>query len=100
MTKLKTINTTNIEIIKWNDAQADADWEETKEPELAECITVGFLVSENRKAICIASTYSEPFYNAKIHIPKSWIMSRRKMSIKEFLAEPLKEKEENVYTNT
>ena len=76
MTKLKIVNTTNIEIIKWNDAQADADWEETKEPELAECITVGFLV------------------------PKSWIMSRRKMSIKEFLAEPLKEKEENVYTNT
>jgi len=100
MTKLKIVNTTNIEIIKWNDAQADADWEEKKEPELAECITVGFLVSENRNAICIASTYSEPFYNAKIQRHKSWIMSRRKMSNKEFLAEPLKEKEENVYTNT
>jgi len=106
MTKLKTINTTAIEIIKWNDAQSDADWDEIKEPELAECTTVGFLVSENKKAVCIASTYSEPFFNAKINIPKSWIMNRKKINIKEYLAIPekIREKEkesvDEIYTNT
>lgn len=79
--KLK-IDTDTILIIEWNDAQADADWDEIKKPDLAKCITVGFLIAEDDKAICIGSTYSKPFSNARIHIPKAWILSRKSIFLK------------------
>lgn len=76
-----TVDTNAIVIIEWMDAQCDSEWDEITEPELAKCITVGFLIAENKKAICLASTWTDPFSNARMHIPKAWIISRKSMSI-------------------
>ena len=76
------INTNDITIIEWKDAQCDADWGEIEPPELAKVVTAGFLISENKEAICIGSTWADPHANARIHIPKAWISSRRTVNIK------------------
>ena len=70
----KTLFFTNVVYIEWSDAVAVADWEEVNEPALVTCKTVGFLVGENKTAICVAAVVSETDKqtNAKIHIPKAW----------------------------
>jgi hypothetical protein len=60
--------------IEWVDAVADSGWEETKKPELHDCYTLGFIVAEDDKAICVASAISKKESNAKMHIPKAWIV--------------------------
>ena len=81
--KKPTVDTDTIVVVKWHDAQCDAEWGEIEEPELAICTTVGFLISENKKAICIGSTWAKPHANARMHIPKAWIISKRIVDIKE-----------------
>ena len=77
------IETNKITIVKWVDAQADVGWEEDIKAHLSDCITVGFLVSETKEALCIASTLSDPHNNCRMHIPKKWIVSRRELNIGE-----------------
>ena len=72
-----------ISIITWVDAQADSSWEENTKAHLADCTTVGFVISETKQAICVASTVSEPHNNCRMHIPKKWIISRRELNIGE-----------------
>lgn len=75
------IDKDNIVVVEWVDAQSDAGWQEDVKAHLSECITVGFVVDENKHAICIASTYSDPHSNARMHIPKRWIKSRKNIYI-------------------
>jgi hypothetical protein len=77
------IETNRIIIVQWVDAQADASWEEDTKAHLADCVTVGFVISETKEALCVASTISEPHNNCRIHIPKRWIKSRRELYIQE-----------------
>lgn len=77
------LNTSKILVIKWIDAQADTGWEEGTKAHLADCITVGFVVSETKQAICVATTISEPHNNCRMHIPKKWIISRKEIDIGE-----------------
>ena len=77
------IDTTKIVVVEWLDAQAEASWEENVKAHLAECMSVGFLISETKDAVCLASTWSEPHSNCRIHIPKKWITSRKEISIGE-----------------
>lgn len=77
------IETNRITIVQWVDAQSDAGWEEDIKAHLSDCITVGFLVSETKEALCVASTVSEPHNNCRMHIPKKWIVSRRELNIGE-----------------
>lgn len=75
------IDKDNIVVLEWVDAQSDAGWQEDVKAHLSECITVGFVVDENKHAICIASTYSDPHSNGRMHIPKKWIKSRKTIYI-------------------
>jgi len=59
--------------IEWFDAVAEGEWAEVTEAEAHPCTTLGFIVAENDRAICIASTVSWKDTNAKLHIPKGWI---------------------------
>lgn len=77
------VQSNKIEIIEWVDAQAESSWEEDVKAHLADCLTVGFLISETKEAICIASTWAEPHSNCRIHIPKKWIKSRKEIDIGE-----------------
>lgn len=76
-----TIDKDNIVVLEWVDAQSDAGWQEDVKAHLSECTTVGFIVDENKHAVCIASTYSDPHSNARMHIPKKWIKSRKTLYI-------------------
>ena len=71
--------------LEWEDAVAAADWEEVTEVALFKCKTLGFVVSENDKAICVAAVVSEEDNqsNAKIHIPKAWITLEKRLNIDE-----------------
>jgi hypothetical protein len=71
------IDTTKVVVVEWLDAQVEASWEENVKAHLAPCTTVGFVISETKDAICIASTWAEPHSNCRIHIPKKWITSRK-----------------------
>jgi hypothetical protein len=69
--------------LEWEDAVATADWEEVTEAALFKCKTLGFVVSENDKAICVAAVVSEEDNqsNAKIHIPKAWITFEKRLNV-------------------
>ena len=84
--------TTKLVYIEWVDAVADAGWDSAKPPELHPCRTIGFVVSENKEAICIASTLSLEQSNARMHIPKKWIILRRNFKIEDKFSESKREK--------
>lgn len=71
------MDTSRLIIIKWVDAVSDGGWEEDEKPDVHGVVTAGFLVSETKEAVCIASTVSGTFTNARMHIPKIWIKSRK-----------------------
>tara|TARA_Y100001973_G_C5141494_1_gene303162 strand:- start:654 stop:977 length:324 start_codon:yes stop_codon:yes gene_type:complete len=79
----KKINTDYIEVIRWMDAQSDDGWSDDRTAELANVVTVGFIVAEDKKAVCVASTYAGDDTNSRMHIPKCWIKSRKKINIEE-----------------
>jgi hypothetical protein len=69
--------------LEWEDAVAEADWGEVTEAGLFKCKTLGFVVAENDKAICVAAVVSEEDNqcNAKIHIPKAWITVEKRLNM-------------------
>ena len=69
----KLVDTAPIVKITWIDAQASSSWEKPK-VDLAKCISVGFLVSEDEEGICLAGTISDDMCNNSISIPKKWII--------------------------
>jgi hypothetical protein len=71
------MDTTKLIVIEWVDAVSDGGWEEDEKPDIHKVVTAGFIVSETKDAICIASTVSGTFTNARMHIPKAWIKSRK-----------------------
>lgn len=71
------MDTTKLVVIQWVDAVSDGGWEEHEKPDIHEVTTAGFIVSETKDAICIASTVSGTFTNARMHIPKAWIKTRK-----------------------
>lgn len=64
-------------IIEWVDAVADVGWDTEVKPDIHSVITAGFIVAETKEAICIASTVSKDNSNARMHIPKAWIKTRK-----------------------
>jgi len=73
----RNLETSKVIYVQWVDAVADAGWEDEVKAEIDLCHTVGFLISETKDALCIASTVSKDNSNARIHIPKAWIKKRK-----------------------
>ena len=71
------VDTTKLVVLHWVDAVSDGGWEEDEKPDIHHVVTAGYVVSETKDAICIASTVSGTFTNARMHIPKAWIKSRK-----------------------
>ena len=71
------VDTTKLVVLHWVDAVSDGGWEEDQKPDIHHVVTAGYIVSETKDAICIASTVSGTFTNARMHIPKAWIKSRK-----------------------
>ena len=76
-TTQRDVDTTKLVVIQWVDAVSDGGWEEHEKPDIHQVVTAGYVVSETKDAICIASTVSGTFTNARMHIPKAWIKSRK-----------------------
>jgi len=81
--KSDKVDTNSVEVIRWKDALSDHGWSDTREAELADVLSVGFLIAENKEAVMIATTWAEPESNGRMNIPKGWIKSRKKVSIQD-----------------
>ena len=69
--------------IQWLDAHAEAGWQQVGAKETPEhCLTVGFIVFEDRTCVTVASTISDSESNARITIPGQWIVKRWKVPFK------------------
>ena len=75
------MDTAKILYIEWVDAVSDGSWEENVVPDIHFVKTIGFLISETKDAICIASTVSADYSNARMHIPKIWIKKRKEIKL-------------------
>jgi hypothetical protein len=84
----------HIDIIYWVDAEASSGWESTIEVSLAHAVTVGYIVGEDKTAVCIASTWSSPHSNCRITIPKAWIKHRQciKLPVPKVEQKPIKQR--------
>jgi hypothetical protein len=79
--KQEDVVTWECAYIEWEDAVADSGWEETKKPEIHKCQTLGFIVAEDKDAICVAAAVSKKESNAKINIPKGWIQKIKRFKV-------------------
>lgn len=66
-----------VEVL-WIDAYTDHGWEDEVEIREEEVVTVGFLISQNDKGLCIASSTGEDgSHNARIVIPGGMVKKVR-----------------------
>lgn len=75
--KKPSLATAKLVYIEWVDAVSDGGWEDDIKVDIHPVRTVGFLVSESKDGICLASTVSGEMTNARMHIPKAWITKRK-----------------------
>lgn len=91
-TAQRDVDTTKLVVIQWVDAVSDGGWEEHEKPDIHNVVTAGYIVSETKDAICIASTVSGTFTNARMHIPKAWIKSRKVIKLEAKLSKSKRKK--------
>jgi len=84
-----------IGYVQWVDAVSDSGWETEVKVDVHPCLSIGFIVDETEDAICLAAVISHDQSNSRIHIPKQWIKSIKKVRLDKFLdlrRKPLKPK--------
>ena len=69
--------TSKLVYVEWVDAVSDGGWEDNVKVDIHPVKTVGFLIAETKDGICLASTVSGDNSNARMHIPKAWIVKRK-----------------------
>lgn len=74
-----------IVYVQWVDAVSDCGWDEESKAEVHPCLSIGFIVDETEDAICLAAVISHDQSNSRIHIPKGWIKSIKKVTLDKFL---------------
>ena len=74
-----------IVYIEWWDALSDCGWEDNVKPNIHPVLSMGFVVSEDDSAICIAAALSNEQSNSRLHIPKGWITKIKKVRLNKFL---------------
>lgn len=77
----RNLATAPLIYVEWVDAVSDGGWEDNIKVDIHPVKTVGFLVSESKDGICLASTVSGESTNARMHIPKAWITKRKVIKI-------------------
>jgi hypothetical protein len=86
------VDSSKLVVVHWVDAVSDGGWEEDEKPDIHHVVTAGFIVSETKDAICIASTVSGTFTNARMHIPKAWIKNRKVIKLEAKLSKSKRKK--------
>jgi hypothetical protein len=82
---LDTKDFPEIVYIEWWDALSDCGWEDNVKPNIHPVLSMGFVVSEDDSAICIAAALSNEQSNSRLHIPKGWITKIKKVRPNKFL---------------
>ena len=72
-----SLATAPVIYVEWVDAVSDGGWEDEVKVDIHPVRTIGYLVSESKDGICLASTVSGEMTNARMHIPKAWITKRK-----------------------
>jgi hypothetical protein len=67
--------------VEWVDAVSDGGWEDDIKVDIHPVRTIGYLVAETNDGICLASTVSGEMTNARMHIPKAWIVKRKEVKL-------------------
>jgi hypothetical protein len=92
---METAKQFTIGYVQWVDAVSDSGWETEVKVDVHPCLSIGFIVDETKDAICLAAVISHDQSNSRIHIPKQWIKSIKKVRLDNFLdlrRKPLKPK--------
>jgi len=92
---METAKHFTIGYVQWVDAVSDHGWESNSKAETHPCLSIGFIVDETKDAICLAAAISHEQSNSRIHIPKGWIKSIKRVTLDKFLnirRSPLKPK--------
>lgn len=82
---LDTKDFPEIIYIEWWDALSDCGWEDNVKPNVHPVLSMGFVVSEDDSAICIAAALSNEQSNSRLHIPKGWITKMKRVRLNKFL---------------
>jgi hypothetical protein len=82
---METAKHFTIGYVQWVDAVADAGWEDNSKADVHPVLSIGFIVDETNEAICLAAAISYDQSNSRIHIPKQWIKSIKKVRLDKFL---------------
>ena len=82
---VETAKQFTIGYVQWVDAVADAGWEGNSKADVHPVLSIGFLVDETDDAVCLAAAISHDQSNSRIHIPKQWIKSIKKVRLDKFL---------------
>lgn len=77
------MDTPKLVYVEWVDAVADLGWEADVKASLHACHTVGYIIDETKEALCIAATWSKTMSNARMHIPKAWIVKRKAINLED-----------------
>jgi hypothetical protein len=87
-----SLATASIIYVEWVDAVSDGGWEDDIKVDIHPVRTIGYLVAETKDGICIASTLSGEMSNARMHIPKSWIVKRKEVKLEQKVSKLRKDK--------
>lgn len=82
---METAKHFTIAYVQWVDAVSDSGWETDVKVDVHPCLSIGFIVDETSDAICLAAVISHDQSNSRIHIPKQWIKSIKKVRLDKFL---------------
>ncbi len=74
-----------IAYIEWWDAVSEAGWETVDKTDVQLVLSIGFVVAEDDKAICIAAAVSDEQSNSRMQIPKGMINSVKRVRLNKFL---------------
>jgi hypothetical protein len=74
-----------IAYIEWWDAVSEAGWETVDKTDVQLVLSIGFVVAEDDKAICIAAAISDEQSNSRMQIPKGMINSIKRVRLNKFL---------------
>ena len=74
----KTERMPPIVCLMWKDAMSTSSWSEPDEIGLCTCVTVGFLIKEDKEKYVVASTLTEDNQcGDSIAIPKQWAIQKQ-----------------------
>lgn len=74
-----------IAYIEWWDAVSEAGWETVNKTDVHLILSIGFVVAEDDKAICIAAAVSDEQSNSRMQIPKGMVNTIKRVRLNKFL---------------